>query len=617
MPEISADSLRTRLVASDPSTWHPVAYKAVAPTGGVALADDGLFKPVMENNITYLLSSFSVNHMLVPFRMRAGQPSPPDDAPQVPLWDTDLRGSSAGRFMMGAGNTLRWIENPELRRRLNELIDGIEACREPNGYVLAYPPDPPFRCEEPNYARSWFTQGLIEAGIAGNPKAYALLRGHADWFNHWDMLPNLIYYDNNSAQGHIASTRTYLSPVGKPEDLQVAEKYYVMDWWMDQLAARHPDAVWKYPLQNPHSYLVTSFEAYLDHYRATGDRRFLDAMVGAWDLIHDDWEHVGGSMAICECQWQRNSVTGKMELRHPFPPGSYFLSREGHTGETCGSVFWIKFNQRLQQLYPEEEKYTAEIEKSLYNVCLANQLGGITIRYHAFLQGRKDFADDPHPAPVSSCCEGQGTRLFGSLPEYIYSVAPDGLYVNLFEGSTIHWRQGAQEAALRMTTRFPFEPQVSLSVMTAAPLRSVIHVRVPSWASGDVPLSVNGRRIAVGRPGSYCAIDRTWSDGDTLSFTLPMDFRVTEYSGVDQIAGHRRFAIEYGPILLAAAGPLDSRSVVSIAHRPEDLRRWLKPIPGQPLHFAIEGDAEHEYLPYWEIDRQTFCVFPVTNPPST
>ena len=260
----------------------------------------------MENNITLSLEFlFGQSHARA-VSDRAGQKDPPDDHPQVPFWDTDLRGSSAGRFMMGAGNTLRWIEHPELRKRLNELIDGIEACREPNGYILAYPPDN-VRSEEPNYGRAWFTHGLIEAAIAGNPKAYALLRGHADWFNQWDMLPKLIYHATNSHQGHIASTRTYLSPIGKPEDLQVAEKYYVIDWWMDELAARHAEAVWRYPLQNPHSYLITSFEAYLDHYRATGDKEFLDAVLGAWDLIHDLWEHVGGSMAICEItlEWQR------------------------------------------------------------------------------------------------------------------------------------------------------------------------------------------------------------------------------------------------------------------------------------------------------------------------
>ncbi len=584
----------TRLKASDPSTWRPVKYRAIVPTGGVTLDDAGLFKPVMENNVAYLLNSFSVPHMLVPFRERAGQKSPPDVRPQVDFWDKDLRGSNAGRFLIGAGNTLRWIEQPELRKRLTELIDGVEACRGPNGYILAFPPNQ-VRSEEPNYGRAWFTHGLIEAAIAGNPKAYGLLRGHADWFNQWDMLPKLIYHSSNSHQGHIASTRTYFTPIGKPEDLQVAEKYYVCDWWMDQLAARQPDALWKYPLQNPHSYLITSFEAYLDHYRATGDKKYLDATLGAWELIHDKWEHVGGSMAICE--------------GGTFPPSSYLVTPGCHTGETCGSVFWIKFNQRLHQLYPEQEKYAGEIEKSIYNVCLANQVGGKGIRYHAFMEGVKDA-----PQCCNTCCEGQGTRFYGSLPEYIYSIAGDGLYVNLYEPSTIRWQLAGQPVCLTMKSKFPFDPQVAITCAASQPVAMKLRVRVPAWATKDVPIAVNGRPAVVGKPGSYAVLARTWANGDTISFALPMDFRVTRYTGSEKIAGHERYALEYGPILLAVTGPLDKNLAVTIRQRPENVEKWLKPKADRPLCFAIDGDAAHEYVPYWPITAQTFCVYPVMEP---
>jgi DUF1680 family protein len=586
-----------------------VAYRAVSPTGGVTLSKEGLFHAAMTRNIDYLLNSFSVNHMLVPFRERAGQKNPPDDRPQVKFWDTDLRGSNAGRFMMGAGNSLRWIEHAELRKRLNELIDGIEACRGPNGYILAFPPDK-VRSEEPNYGRAWFTHGLIDAAIAGNPKAYGLLRGHADWFNHWDMLPKLIYHSNNSHQGHIASTRTYFTPVGKAEDLQVAEKYYVCDWWLDELAARHEAAVWKYPLQNPHSYLITSFEAYLDHYRATGDRRYLDAMLGAWDLIHDNWEHVGGSMAICESQWSVASGKRVLPANGDHPPRSYFLTPRGHTGETCGSVFWIKFNQRFHQLDPEQEKYTAEIEKSIYNVCLANQTDSGRIRYHAVMQGKKESPEHDD----NTCCEGQGTRLYGSLPEYIYSIARDGLYVNLYEPSTIRWSLAGKPAALTIESRFPWQPQVTVKVAVSAPAPMKLRIRVPSWAAKDMPLAVNGRPLAKGKAGSYAVLDRTWAGGDIVSFTLPMDFRVTRYVGADKIPGHERYALQYGPILLVAVGPLGKEIPVRIAHDPSRPRDWLRPRPDRPLCFAIDGDARYSFMPYWQVKDQTYTSFPVIEP---
>jgi len=50
-----------------------------------------------------------------------------------------LPGSNAGRFLMGAGNTLRWTEHPELRTRMNAVVDGIAECQRPDGYLMAYP----------------------------------------------------------------------------------------------------------------------------------------------------------------------------------------------------------------------------------------------------------------------------------------------------------------------------------------------------------------------------------------------------------------------------------------------------------------------------------------------
>jgi len=78
---------------------------------------------------------------------------------------------------MGAGNTLRWIDHPELRGWMNAVVDGIAECRASNGYIMAYPEELILNSERGGYTRAWVTHGLIEAGYAGNPKAFGLLRG--------------------------------------------------------------------------------------------------------------------------------------------------------------------------------------------------------------------------------------------------------------------------------------------------------------------------------------------------------------------------------------------------------------------------------------------------------
>ena len=153
-----------------------VPYLANTPLTGVTVAENTLLLQTMEANIDYLLTSFDVDHMLLPFRVRAGLNGTTGSRPQVGFWDSDLKGSNAGRFLMGAGNTLRWVENSALRAMLDRVVDGIEACKNESGYILAYGPPGFMHSEQGDYGRSWFTQGLIEAGKAGNAKAFPLLR---------------------------------------------------------------------------------------------------------------------------------------------------------------------------------------------------------------------------------------------------------------------------------------------------------------------------------------------------------------------------------------------------------------------------------------------------------
>jgi len=70
------------------------------------------------------------------------------------------------------------------------------------------------------------THGLIEAGFAGHPGAFPMLRRFYDWFDTCPYLPELLRRAGQGVQGMIANTRTYFTPVGKPEDIQVLQRYF-------------------------------------------------------------------------------------------------------------------------------------------------------------------------------------------------------------------------------------------------------------------------------------------------------------------------------------------------------------------------------------------------------
>jgi hypothetical protein len=589
-PRLDGEAIRIDhpALVANPARWRRPPLAAHPPRSGVTLAG-GLFEQAMRRNIEYLLTSFSTDDLLRQFYERTGHIKDFKPTGSQVFWEEDLAGSNAGRFLMGAANTIRWIDHPELRARVTAVVDGIADCRRDDGYMMAYPPESIFYSERAAYTRAWLTHGLLEAGYSGNPKALPMLRGYYDWFNRQDFLPLMERGATQGGQGMIANTRVALSPVGRPADAQVIQRYYQEEAFLAGLARHEPEQIWQYPYDRPHCYLLTNLEAYLDLYLLTGDRRYYDAVLGGWELYRAHWEQAGGSISIIE--FERN------------PPDSNYLRQK--LGELCGSAFWVFLSQRFQMLHPEDERFAAEIEKSIYNIGIANQDGTLGLRYHTILEGRKEKG-----SRVNTCCEGQGTRLLGSLPEHIYSLAADGLYLHLYEPSTIRWHQDGAALALTVATRFPFDTAVTATFQTASPVRSRIRVRVPLWAAGPFELRVNGTPAGSGAPSSYVTLDRVWSDGDRIEFTLAPALLARRYTGADQLPGKARFSVEYGPILLAAIGASKVDLQLEPGAAPESLARLLEPVPGSPLHFHVRGNPAARLMPYWQIETEEFTCYP-------
>jgi DUF1680 family protein len=199
------------------------------------------------------------------------------------------------------------------------------------------------------------------------------------------------------------------------------------------------------------------------------------------------------------------------------------------------------------------------------------------------------------------------------LPEFIYKIADDGLYVDLYNDSSIEWEQNGKKISLHQHTGFPASPEVELHLKLSEPVKSRIRIRVPSLAASKMNLLVNGKKVAAGAPGAYVTLDRTWKNDDEISFTLPMSFRLTKYAGVtEDFQGKETYALEYGPLLMGLASNDVTNGVLNLPISVDKLTAKLKPVAGKPLHFSIEGeDNSLEYLPYYEIGKDVkFTCYP-------
>jgi hypothetical protein len=163
---------------------------------------------------------------------------------------------------------------------------------------------------------------------------------------------------------------------------------------------------------------------------------------------------------------------------------------------------------------------------------------------------------------------------------------------------------------MSVQTRFPLANEVEATIRVTAPTPGKIRIRVPSWASGAMEVSMNGKPAGTGKPGTYLVLDRQWSDGDKISFTLPAALRVTRYRGEDNVAGKTRYSIEYGPILLAAVGAADIDLALDKGSAPESLSDHLDPVAGSPVHFTLRGSPDKKLMPYYQISNEKFTCYP-------
>jgi hypothetical protein len=546
--------------------WRPVRYGAVAPKNDVSL-QSGMFLTAFERNINYQITNWNIDSS----------------------WTKWLPGANDGRRMSAAGNILRWTDNPTLRTNLDSLVTSVGARQRSDGYALPYPDSDMAKAvygannERMPYDRRNFTLGLIAAGQV-NPSAIEIARKFQDWL-YSSPYVNTMLDGALGIMGDQPNLSMYFSPAGKEEDVIVRERYWRQDWWLTQLKDQQPAAISRFPLNRAHSYAAAPWSAYLDAYRATGDPETIAAMLGAWQAYHDNFVHLGGSAAICE------------DCDNAYPAKSYYLHK--HTGENCGGALWIDFNHRLLQLYPDQEKFAAEIERTLYNVTLANQDAAGNIRYHTNLLETKDTAK-----AIGTCCEVTNTVVLSRLPEFIYSIASDGIYVNLYSPSKITWSQGGSKVTLNTITQFPEDARVSLKLSVDNSIPMTIRLRIPSWASGKVAVLINGQNAATGAPGTYVTLARTWATDDTISFDIPVGLRLTKYTGFDRDPDHERYTLEYGPLLMSLVGGTH----LNVA--PDKLIASLSPVAGSPLEFAISGYPGLKFVSYVHIQDQTFTSFP-------
>ncbi|MEO8596618.1 MAG: beta-L-arabinofuranosidase domain-containing protein [Candidatus Solibacter sp.] len=273
----------------------------------------------------------------------------------------------------------------------------------------------------------------------------------------------------------------------------------------------------------------------------THDPDYQSAVKSIWDNIVNKKYYVTGGV-------------GSGETSEGFGP-NYSL-RNGAYCESCSSCGQIFFQWKMNLAY-HDARYVDLYEETMYNALLGStDLEGRNFYYTNPLDANEHRAAW-HQCP---CCVGNIARTLLMVPTWAYAKSDDGVYVNMFIGSTINLENvGGTDVQMVQATNYPWDGKVTITVNPKAAKNFSLRIRAPQRnvsslyrgtpeVAGITALSVNGAAIKPVMENGYAVVKRAWKAGDKLELTVPLS--VQRIHGSEKIEATRgKVALRYGPLL--------------------------------------------------------------------
>lgn len=568
------------------------------PYQDVQLLDGPMKRQFEENHARFL--GVDDDRLLKVFRQVAGLPAPGEDMggwydlTGFSLERNDfhgfIAGHSFGQYVSALARAYAVTRSEPTRAKVNRLVKGYaQTLDEKASFFRGY--------RLPAYTYDKLSCGLIDAHeFVHDPMAMDVHKKltHA-------VLPYLpekaLSRFEQRQRPHKDTSFTWDETYTLPENLflayqrsgdsfyrDIAKRFLEDDTYFNPLAEGNNVL----PFEHAYSH-VNALSSAMQAYITLGSEKHLKAAKNGFAMLLDTQSFATGG-------WGPNETFGE--------PGTGQLG--GSLGTThasfetpCGAYGHFKITRYLLRV-TKDASYGDSMERVLYNTILGAwpiQADGTSFYYSDYATtGKKVWYRDKWP-----CCSGTFPQLAADYHISAYLRAADGVYVNLYAPSTVHWTEGSGRYGLTQQTKYPFENTVRIQVAASQAAEFTVYVRIPAWTGNDPVLSVNGKRVTEGvRAGAFAAIRRSWKDGDVVELELPTPLRL---EAVD--AEHSDLvALVRGPLVLFAVA--DSQPNFS---RAELLRAKLA---GNAAGDSVATDAEGKAIfmrPFMSIDRESYSTY--------
>ncbi|MEV8545564.1 beta-L-arabinofuranosidase domain-containing protein [Streptomyces sp. NPDC051572] len=553
---------------------NAMARQNQLPLSAVRL-DAGPFRNAQDLDAAYLLS-LEPDRLLAPFFREAGLPMA---EPAYGNWESQgLDGHTAGHYLAATSLMFAARGDERFRSRAQAIVDGLALAQQATGtgYVGGIPDgrsiwaeiaagriDPStFKAQGrwvPLYNLHKTFAGLIEAyRTASIRDALTVVTALADW---WMRLAESLSEDSfelmlDTEFGGMNESFADLAAITGRDDYLAMARRFTHHTVFDPLAAGEDR--------------LAGIHANTQIPKVLGYQRIA--------ALTDDKQYGRASRFFFNTVTTNHTVSigghGVREHFHdPTDFSSMFEEREGP--ETCNTVNLVRLAANLNAVEPNA-RYLDYIEIALHNHLLSAihpSHGGFVYftpmrprHYRMYSASQDDFW----------CCVGTSMEAHAQHGAYIYAEHSDDLYVNLFIDSTVTWHGMTlqQRAVLGGGVR------TAITVPRATGDIRSIKVRVPSWASSDPIVHINGVSYDETPISGYLTLRRQWQHGDQITVELPSRPRLVHPGD-----GSGWVSIVDGPIVLAAEQDrMTPAETIADATRVSHIARGpLEPLAESPI----------------------------------
>ncbi|MEK3794434.1 beta-L-arabinofuranosidase domain-containing protein [Paenibacillus sp. FSL R7-0204] len=551
------------------------------------------------------ITEFDTNRLMHTFRINAGMVSSAEPLGGWEAVEVGLRGHLAGHFLSACAKFGFGDRDEVLKAKALEIIDIMELCAKPNGYLSAFEEDTLdiLEFEEnrnvwaPYYTLHKIIQGLVDCHIClGSSKAMTLalnlahyIRRRFEKLSLWkiDGILRCTKLNPVNEFGGIGDALYTLHEItGDPQLLELA-KLFDRDYFLEPLAAG--EDVLDNLHANTHLPMVL---AAMHRYNLMGEEKYKSASLNFYDFLKGR-TFANGNNSSKATAFIKDKVSEKSEHW-----GEYNKLEDALTGGESESCCAHNTERILEQLlkWSASIEYLDHLESLKYNAILNSSSSQTGLSQYHQPMGSSAVKNFSTPYDSFWCCTASGIEAMSELQRNIWFKNGDALLLNAFISSSVIWKE--KNAAITQQTAFPDGSTSTITIQVAEP----VEFRMIFKEHAVKAVKINTVPCSPKKENNYFIIERVFYDQDTIEIDINASLHLVPLKGSEN-----RAAVMYGSILLAQMGQAAHLQDLSAVTMNSKFTR----LPSELLEFEVVDLLGHpvKFIPLYRIEEEVYTVY--------